>query len=194
MSNYRLIQKALPEQELFGIELHPPALKKLLKIPSGEFLNTIVDVETINKDFKLLWELLAVAHSFDDRVHIAEQWMIKNISIIHARDMAVSSFLDQQLPAVDVSSLAAQLCYSPRQLHRKSREYFGMSTEALISYKRYLDALRLMHNSKESLTSISYESQYFDQPHFNREFKEYTGLTPGEYRNRKSNLPGHLFE
>ena len=69
-----------------------------------------------------------------------------------------------------------------------------MSTEALIQYKRYVHALQLMHYSHQSLTGISYSCHYYDQAHFIREFKDYTGLTPGQYRRQKKNLVGHLFQ
>jgi AraC-like DNA-binding protein len=194
MSSAPIFLRALPHQALFGVELRPLSLKKLLSIPCGEFLNAIIDLEAINNEFKQLWELLAEPNSFTDRVTITEQWMLKKISTVHPREMAVSSLLDDPIEAPGVAALASQLCYSPRQLHRKSKEFFGMSTEALIGYKRYIHALRLMHKSRETLTRIAYQCNYFDQAHFIREFREYTGLTPGEYRERKSHLPGHLFE
>jgi AraC-like DNA-binding protein len=51
-----------------------------------------------------------------------------------------------------------------------------------------------MHHSNETLTRIAYGCGYYDQAHFNREFKEYTGLTPGTYRQQQSHLAGHLFQ
>ena len=32
------------------------------------------------------------------------------------------------------------------------------------------------------LTGIAYESGYFDQAHFIKEFKKYTGITPHQYQ------------
>jgi AraC-like DNA-binding protein len=35
---------------------------------------------------------------------------------------------------------------------------------------------------RESLTSIAYEGEYFDQAHFIKDFRKYTGITPWQYR------------
>ena len=181
-------------QSLFGIELEPAAVKKLLRLPSSELLNEIIDLEIINKDFTTLWHLLAEQDDFNSRVNLVEHWLLQRPSLIQPRELLLSRFLEQDPGAVSVSHLASELCYSPRQLHRKSAELFGMSTEGLISYRRYIHALQFIHRSSESLTRIGYQCNYYDQAHFIREFKDYTGITPGEYRQQKSRLAGHLYQ
>jgi len=188
------VQLIIPEkQTFFGMVLYPVAVKKLLKIPSGEFLNNIADLETINKEFNSLWHQMAEVDSFHARVAIAQQWLKEISSETYEQEMAISSFLDGSLNTASVNDLAAQFCYSTRQLHRKAKELFGMSTEGLIRYKRYVHALQETHHSPESLTRIGYKCLYYDQAHFIREFKDFTGITPGEYRHQKQWLAGHLY-
>lgn len=181
-------------QDFFGVELHPAAVKKLLKIPCGEFLNAITDLEVINKEFNSLWHHLAEVDSFNARVNITLQWLSQKLSPVPEQEMTISDFLCSSPESINVAGLASQFCYSTRQLYRKSHELFGMSTEGLISYKRYVHALKLMHYSHETLTRIGYHCLYYDQAHFIREFRDFTGLTPGEYRRQKSGLPGHLYK
>ena len=38
-----------------------------------------------------------------------------------------------------------------------------------------------MSHRESSLTSIAYDCGYFDQSHFIREFKSFTGIAPSEY-------------
>ena len=58
--NDKAIELRIPQrQSFFGIELHPAAVKKLLRIPSGEFLNAFTYLELINKEFVGLWHQLS---------------------------------------------------------------------------------------------------------------------------------------
>jgi AraC-like DNA-binding protein len=39
----------------------------------------------------------------------------------------------------------------------------------------------LLNEEITSLTDLAYENEYFDQAHFIKEFKQFTGLTPKEF-------------
>ncbi|HEY5825191.1 MAG TPA: AraC family transcriptional regulator, partial [Cyclobacteriaceae bacterium] len=46
---------------------------------------------------------------------------------------------------------------------------------------RFQHSLGLINQKDTSLTDIAYEAGYFDQSHFIREFKSFTGVTPSSY-------------
>jgi AraC-like DNA-binding protein len=48
------------------------------------------------------------------------------------------------------------------------------------------NSLRLVTKREISLTSIAYDCGYFDQSHFIKEFKSFTGLTPSGYSSATS--------
>ena len=39
----------------------------------------------------------------------------------------------------------------------------------------------LLNQQSESLTKIAYDSAYYDQAHFIKDFKEFTGINPKEF-------------
>ncbi len=59
----------------------------------------------------------------------------------------------------------------------------------LLRFNRILD--RVYGASSVDWTEIAYLHGYADQPHFNREFKEFSGLTPSQYLARPGQGPGH---
>ncbi len=193
MNSMPLYLKTPAHQFFFGIGLNPLAVKKLLAVSPGMFLNSVTDLTLISKDFDSLWHQLADAGTFQQRVIIIHQWAGKKQSAFSEQELAFSSYLHDTSPAGPVTGLASRFCYSVRQLNRKSNDLFGMSTESLTSYKRYLHSVRWLHHSNESLTSVGYECGFYDQAHFIREFRDYTGITPGDYRRQKSDMPAHLF-
>jgi AraC-like DNA-binding protein len=180
-------------QSFFGVILQPAAVKKFLGVPSGIFLNAITDLELIDFTYSELWQHLAACKNFEERTSAMLQWAMKRHFNLHHQELAISRFLETATDITTVSGLANYFCYSTRQLHRKVNELFGMSSEVLLGYKRYQRALNALHNSNKTLTRVAYDCGYYDQAHFNREFKEYTGVTPGTYQQQKSHLAGHLY-
>lgn len=183
------------QQEFFGVQFQPLAVKKIFKIPAGEFANSNIDLALINSNFHSLWHQLAGQDDFDRRVIIFLEW-IKTISFNwQPQEKLMNDFIysdhEHDMP---VKELASSLCYSPRHLSRKLFEATGMNTESVLLYKKYLHAVDLVHQTDLSLTEIAYHSNFSDQSHFIKTFKAYTKITPGEYKRNKSYVKGHLFE
>jgi AraC-like DNA-binding protein len=44
--------------------------------------------------------------------------------------------------------------------------------------------LSVLKNNKKSLGDLAFIMEYFDESHFIREFKEFTGITPNKFRNK----------
>ena len=69
-----------------------------------------------------------------------------------------------------------------RQLARKFSSAIGLSPKQLAKTVRIQTTLKILLNKEiTSLTDLAYENEYFDQAHFIKEFKEFTGLTPKEF-------------
>ncbi|MEO6253119.1 MAG: helix-turn-helix transcriptional regulator [Ferruginibacter sp.] len=96
-------------------------------------------------------------------------------------------------PFQSIEELSKQVCYSTRQLNRKAQSLFGVSAEELFIHKKFRRAVELLHSDKRSLTDIALHAGFYDQAHFCRIFKNYTGLTAKQYQSQKSELPFHIF-
>jgi AraC-like DNA-binding protein len=190
------VQLQLPEQLMFfGIQLQPLAVKKILGIPACEFSDTIVDLALIDSVFQSLWDQLAGQTHFDSRISIVSRWIEKKIPDWQPQETMINHFLSGvNQHDMSVTELARSLYYSPRQLSRKMAEASGMNTEEILRYKKYLHAVDLIHHTDLSLTKIAYQSHFSDQSHFIKSFRNYTGMTPGEYKAGKGFVKGHIFE
>lgn len=183
------------QQHLFGIRLQPHMVQSLLGIMPSELNNIIVDLTLIKGEFKIIWEQLIEAQSFEERVQIIETVfpILSDADNPRAKKLSQLFLAESIQNFQSIDQLSQQVFYSSRHLNRKVHSIFGMSAEELIIYKKFLHAVNLMHAEKTTLTDITYRSGFYDQSHFSRVFKKYTGMTAKNYQTAKGNLPFHLF-
>jgi AraC-like DNA-binding protein len=100
---------------------------------------------------------------------------------------------------VDLDSIARQANLSPRQFRRRCLKESGLSPKHLCRVLRFrhasriaravgqmnMDRLNMGHLTLDRLnmdrlnwSAIALEAEYFDQAHFIRDFRQFTGLTP----------------
>ena len=84
-----------------------------------------------------------------------------------------------------VGELAEDTGYSRRHLGRLFREGTGLSAKRFSRVLRINEAVRRL-STAPSLTALSQDLGYFDQPHFIHDFRSVTSVSPGEYLARLS--------
>jgi AraC-like DNA-binding protein len=83
---------------------------------------------------------------------------------------------------VSITEICQQHNISRKHLNFLFQEYLGISAKMLSSLNRFQLILRTISKSRpDKLTTIAYELDFFDQAHFNNNFKRFTGLKPMTY-------------
>ncbi len=86
-----------------------------------------------------------------------------------------------QLP-LTLDDLAKTAHFSPTYLSRVFHQKMGMTVTAYITQVRIENAKYLLVNSTMEIQEVANYSGFRTTPHFNRVFKQSTGLSPMEYR------------
>lgn len=167
---------------IISVGFQPGGLHRLLKIPLYEMLDQAYDAELVlGKDIKEVNERLKEAATHQQMKLIVETYLLKKI-VTNAlmpweRVMKLQLLCKGSMAIGDAASLA---CLSSRQYERKSNELMGYSPKLFSKLIRFSAAYRLKEsNLDQSWTSIAHASGYYDQMHLIRDFKEFTGSTPG---------------
>jgi AraC-like DNA-binding protein len=125
---------------------------------------------------------LADAADNDLRVNIIQQYLVRQSSKI--KDDRQINLCLKQIQGSDITTVATltrNIGLSQRHLSRKFRDCTGLSPKEYLSVNRFIRSLRYLKKYPDlSLTEIAYESGYYDQAHFIRDYKSYAGHTPGE--------------
>jgi AraC-like DNA-binding protein len=87
---------------------------------------------------------------------------------------------------LDVSHLSNTFNISLRNLQRLFKNYIGITANAYIRINKIRNIKTTIANEQfTSLTELSNDYDYFDQAHFNREFKTFMEETPKKYQQLK---------
>jgi AraC-like DNA-binding protein len=80
-----------------------------------------------------------------------------------------------------VEDAASEVGLSVRQLERRCVASFGLTPKAILRRSRFLDTATAMRGFSSPTERELDALRYFDQSHMNREFRNYTGMTPGTF-------------
>ena len=83
-----------------------------------------------------------------------------------------------------IEELAERAGLSPRQLHRKFREVFGLSAQEFMVETRIQAASDSLLHSDDSIAQIAADFGFCDQSAFTQLFRKHMGLTPRRFRLR----------
>jgi AraC-like DNA-binding protein/mannose-6-phosphate isomerase-like protein (cupin superfamily) len=102
--------------------------------------------------------------------------------------------IDRRLP---IEEIASHVHVSPRHLSRLIHEFTGASPAAYIETARMDRARALLHKSNLPIKEIAQRVGYNDVHHFTRVFSRSCGISPGAFRDGKSDVrkiqkPGDL--
>jgi len=93
--------------------------------------------------------------------------------------------------------LARRSYYNPAYFGRLFKEYTGKSITAFIGQKRISRAIEMLKATDKPIEQIGELVGYMDKKQFYRQFKNYTGMTPGAVRRGSigvtlQTLPGNV--
>lgn len=181
-----------------GIQLWPGASLALLGLPADELAGRHVQLDDIwGASAGLLREALLAAPSAEGKLRCLETALMQRLpssarSPWRSAHRVVLTGLQQLQAGSSVDAAARRSGYSQRQFVRLFSQAVGLTPRLYVRVQRFQKALRLMQRQRPSLAEVAFEAGYSDQPHFNRDFRDFSGLTPEQYRAARPVAVNHV--
>jgi AraC-like DNA-binding protein len=168
-----------------GLEIHftPLGARRFLGIPGSELTNQIVELGDVLPDADELAEELYGLPTWDARFDRLEQAVLARARVAPLLPPAVELAwrrLRDTHGAAPVARIAGELGCSRRHLSKSFGAEVGLPPKALARVLRFQRAVGLLRGGAE-LADVAYTCGYYDQPHFNRDFRALAGVTPSEF-------------
>ncbi|WP_340062973.1 helix-turn-helix domain-containing protein [Ascidiimonas aurantiaca] len=171
---------------IFSVRFHPNGFLPFTTIQIKEMENTAIPLEVIfGQDGHEIEEKIISANSTSERINLIQAFLLNHLTDFETVDRIVKSTVETILTAngqLSVSELSRLTNITRRQLERKFSSAVGLSPKQLSKIIRLQATLKMLLNKQfSSLTALAYENKYYDQAHFIKDFKEFTGVSPKEF-------------
>lgn len=182
------------ESKMIVIQFNTLGASAFLKEPLFQFTDQYINMDCVYaQEVNHTWQRLMEARCLDERFMIIENFLlsklIKNKAHHHKFSNAIALLLH-----VNMHHSINQVCkdqnISRKHLSKLSKEFIGVPPKMATSLLRFQNTLKTISTSNnDKLTDVAYKLDYFDQSHFNNDFKRFTNLKPSEYVKLVENFP-----
>jgi len=174
-------QRAINSFQNIGIYFQPSALKSIFRIDANELTNQHIDIDDLLKT--TITEQISNTASTDEKIALLSTFLLRQLQRTNINSQKPDFAIAQLEKGMSLQDVQNELKMSERSLERYFKQYIGISPKLFSRIGRFQSALEIIrHPPFEKLTDIAYQSDYFDQSHFIRDFKEFAGTSPKKFK------------
>jgi AraC-like DNA-binding protein len=146
---------------------------------AGDLICRLHEAGTIGLKFQILERFL---------IRIAKQPLRHNPAV----SLAMNEFRKDP-GLVSSASMAERVGFSQRHFIQTFREEVGLTPKLFCRIQRFQQVIRnVAHRPSVDWADVALSCGYFDQSHFNHDFREFSGLNPPEYLELRTNHLSHV--
>lgn len=172
--------------DIFAVRFHVEGFRPFCTIPFQQMENRAVPfLEIFGEDGMILSESVMSKVLTEDRIRVVEEFLFSRLDLKSTIDVISKDCVNliyELKGQGTVKDVSEELKVNRRSLERKLSESVGLSPKQLAKIVRMqgvLNSLLLAENPR--FTDIAYEGEFYDQAHFIKDFKEFTGQSPKHF-------------
>ncbi|GAA0325500.1 helix-turn-helix domain-containing protein [Bacillus carboniphilus] len=177
------------KSNLIGIRFYPHGIFPFLHVPIQETVNQVENLYAVwDVFYEEIFETLCMLKGQKNTYIALDQLLLRKITERKTSHHQVLANIVEQIrmnPQQSIPKLAASIGFTQRHLNRLFKDHTGITPKLLSQIFRFEKAFSYLHSqSEEEVADIISTLGYYDQSHFNKEFKRFSGMTPLEYKQR----------
>lgn len=171
------------QSAMVGVGLTSLGWNQLVGVPANLHANRMGPLSNVYGDAAdALWQTLC-ALPWADTPAVLDEYFLARAAAAPPADPVIeavqAALIDGDLDGVH--DFAEGLGLNERTLARLCLRVFGFAPKRLLRRQRFLRTLADIGDRLDQPLASLLDGSYFDQPHFNREFRAYMGMTPLAY-------------
>lgn len=136
----------------------------------------------LRSELLCLEEQLAGAKADTQRITVVENFLINRMTNTEPDKLVLAALalIHKSKGNIRIKELTEQLLISQSPLEKRFRQAVGTSPKKFTSIVRLKNVIQ-QYDNVNSLTELGFEAGFYDQAHFIKEFKIFTGDTPEKF-------------
>lgn len=173
------------QTRLLSIQFKPVCSRYFIPDPLYLFKNQVVDLREVFSTSTLdQLKQIDLSVSVEQFLPKLEAFLLSVFQKRNYSPIETSvALLHQNGGFTRIEQLAEQACLSAAQFRKRFREEVGLSPKEYSKVVRINTVIRRLNNNPEPVrfTDLAYQSGYFDQSHFIKDFQSVMGTTPRQF-------------
>lgn len=190
------------KSRVFGIGLKPLGWQSIINRPASALSDSLCSlVDIFGQRAKAVGRQMQKASTVGDMAVIADACLLSvqqpvstaKRSALNGFSAALTEPLIAEINRVD--ELAMELDLSMRQVERYAKELFGCSPKLLLRKHRFLSMLSRSGEGEAGQSWLDEaDESFYDQSHYIREYKRFTGRSPQQFAKSPNMLQRHVVQ
>ena len=166
------------------VQFKEAGVKAFFKEPLHELFEESVSLDNFvpQQKIAIIEELLAEAKTNNQKIAIIEQFLLSGLHDYKPDKLisAAIAIIQYKKGIIKIKELTDTLCISQDAFEKRFRKTVGSSPKQFCYVVR-LQSIINQKQSHQNLIDLAFDAGYFDQSHFNKDFRLFTGQTPSEF-------------
>lgn len=182
------------QDHVMGVHFRPGGAFPFFPLPASELRDQHVALEDIwTKDASRLREQLLGAPTPETKFQVFEQLLLSRTTKPLLRHPAVSYALGEFRATQNIADVTAQIGLSPRRFIDVFSAEVGLTPKLFCRIRRFQRVLRsIQGQSAIDWAAVATGCGYFDQAHFNHDFRSFSGINPTTYLAQRTEHLNHV--
>jgi len=160
------------------IIFQPSALRAFTKESYDELMFSDSAFDDIFSSDQNSLERIFEIDDFSKRAEELEILLLKKLNDSISDKMKEALMFINQNNMMSIDELAKSLKVSEATLFRLFKNNLGQNPKSYLKTLRFRNVLNDLSQSNNSLTTVAYQHQFYDQAHFIKDFKMFSGFSP----------------
>lgn len=175
-----------PNTHILGVVFKAESFSRLFNLPVSELTNQGLEITAeLGTDYENLLASLREGKNTRGRIQLLEAFIWNRLRQMDERGDQFDKllhYLRANAGTVPITELASEANMSIRTLQRRMTERIGLGPKSYSKILRFNYAMSMInHHPEMDWHDILFKCGYYDQMHFIKDFKQYTGQSPTQF-------------